>query len=192
MDRIVKWVNTAWIDIQEMRLWNFIWKQDSFTVSTNNRILDPVGAWQWKVHEWDYESFSLYRSDLGVTDEMFLQFMVWDDFKLSYDIGTVTQQRPQIITRRPDEKLVLNFTADNDYIFSANYYALPVPLINNTDTPGMPERFHLIIVWRACEYYAEFEEAGVLKAEMRKRFNRMLSKMEESQLPIVRTARPMV
>lgn len=191
MQRIVNWVQSAWTHIQEKRDWNWLWTSSTVAISPWFRLFSPVADWTWNVHDWDYETMRLYQTALGVGDEQYLYFMPWDDFKLSYNIGTIYTQRPTIVTRRPDEKLMFNFMPDVPYTFSAEYYSLPSSLANDTDTPAMPTRFHEIIVWKASMYYAEQEEAGVLLSEMTRRYRDMLTKLEESQLQKYSMARPL-
>lgn len=191
MLRIVNWVQSAWTEIQEMREWRWMWAASSVNLTAGGRIYDPINTWGWNVHDWDYETLRVYSTALGIQDEMFITFMPWEDFKLSYNIGTIFTQRPQIITRRPDELLVFNFALDQAYTFSGEYFLLPTALVANADVPAMPARFHELITWKACMYYAEYEEAGALLLEMKKRFNRMLNKLEEIQLPVIQMAKPL-
>ena len=71
------------------------------------------------------------------------------------------------------------------YTIVGDYYSTPAQFVNDTDTPiaSFPDRYWMMIVYRAKMYYATFEENGALYASAAMDFNKMLSKLEFDQLP---------
>lgn len=192
IDRVVTWVSTAWNDIQDLHTeWRWLWTSTSQALIAGGRIYDPTADWGLSVHEWDYDSVKLYRTSTGIGDERFLIFMPWDEFKQYYGWGNVTIQKPTVFTKRPDDKIMFNFQLDDSYTLHADYWATPSVLVNNTDVPAMPARFHDVIVWKACIYYAEYEEAGITLASMMRRYKAMLAKLERIELPLLQLGGPL-
>ena len=190
--RIVTWVATAWNDIQVMRQqWRWLWAETVQPLTADGRIYNPAIEWGLTVNDWDYDSVKLYNTSIGIADEMFLVFCPWDSFKQLYTWGAVQTQRPTVYSKQPDDSIIFNFKLDIPYTFHANYWATPTALELDADIPSLPVRYHDLIVWRACMAYAEYEEAGVLLQSMGRRYQKMLLKVEEMELPLLEFGGPL-
>lgn len=193
MQRITTWVSTAWNDIQNLHdTWRFMWAQTSQPLTAGGRIYDPSADWALSVKDWDFDTVKLYRTSAGIADEQFLVFMPWDEFKQFFNWGQVLSQRPTIFTKRPDDTLMFNYQLDGDYTLHADYWQLPTTLAADSDTPGIPTRYHDVIVWKAAMMYAEYEEAGVVYAAMQRRYKQLLSELERLYLPVIQMGMPLV
>ena len=61
-------------------------------------------------------------------------------------------------------------------------YATPSALVNGTDVPAMPERYHMLIVYEALRCYAQFDEAPELEQRAFLYYEEMLADLERDQL----------
>ena len=148
--RLVGWVADAWREIQGNRLWKWQWEQATVTVNaTTNVVTSSIPARRW------------VKDSAFITDKN-LDFIEWGEFRLIYPVvsdGDITAW-----SIRPDNAFVTNYKPTTNTSISVERYAIPTELVNDGDTPAMPSRWHMAIVWKALMKYADCEEAGVLRA----------------------------
>lgn len=185
-ERLVNWILKAYEDIQNKHTqWEFLRADVEFTVAnpTSTYSADDIDLPTFG--EWKMDSFRIYSSAVGVADEQILCKSSWDAFRNSYVIGALRSQagRPTVIAQKPDQSLILWPLPDQDYTVVGEYYKTAQTLTANTDVPIFPAKYHDIIMWRALMFYAGYESAPSLYTVGEREFNKLMMKMEATQLP---------
>ena len=154
LGKIVNWTNRAYEDIQrDSPHWKFRRTSKSFeTIAGTDEYLSQASD----VELIDPEKFSLYSS---LSDEGLLWYREYNDFFPRYKLGTQNTSRPQDFTQGYDGTIILGPTPNDIYTATFHYMQKVVSLAENTDDPIIPEAHHKTIVWKACIYYANNQEA---------------------------------
>ena len=189
--RLVRWIATAWEDLQLERP-NWFWMRGSFsfTVTPGDRQYSAadVGIAS-RFGLWDINSLRIYR--VSQNDELPLTFMSYEDFRAAYIIGPQTQSQPLYFTFDPALNLLLGPTPEYAYTVSGEYFKSVQTLAADADTPEMPSQFHLAILYRAMQLYGRYEGAPELVQDGAFNYRRMLRFIELNQMSTVNTAGPL-
>lgn len=189
--RVVNWINEAWLSIQEERAdWQWMRKSVSFTTVYQQRYYTPAQCGISDFARWAMDtkenSFRCYLTSVGTASEIFLSYLEFETFRDTYVYGAMrtTYSRPVVITVAPDKSIGLGLAPDNTgYTITGDYFSTPTQMTANTDTPEMPDRFHMLIVYRAMMYYADYEQDAFLRQTAEAEYNRMLRRLTTEQLP---------
>lgn len=185
--RLCSWVSQAWVEIQNQRN-DWLWMQKAFSFDTvaqqmEYEIVDDIGIddFGW----WKDDSFSLYLKSAGRGNETTLDQIEYDDFQSAYDFGAhaTTYARPTVIAIAPNKNLVLGYTPDAVYTVRGDYYMAPQVLAADSDTPGLPARFHMVIVHRALMKYGTFTASMEVLQEQDALHRILMNKIEQDQTP---------
>lgn len=196
MERIVAWVNMAWMAIQ-MEHPNWLWMRASATVatSTNDNSYTPSEFSTTNFGRWYPDSFRIYITATGQSDEQHLIHMPYDQWRDLYDFGnnSTNSGRPVHFSIGPDQSIKLGPKPDaTGYTVKGDYQKEPTEMAADGDIPGMPDEFHIMIVWKALMYYAAYESAPEVYQSAEKEYKRMLSKLRLNQLPAMLFPGPLV
>ncbi len=191
----VNWIKTAYEDIQNLHAeWNFLRTDLTFqtVASDNNYPIADISATEYG--EWIQDSFRSYRTSTGVSGEQFMQWLDWPDFRDKYVIGTnrTLEGPPRYIAQKPDTSLIVFPSPDAIYTINGEYFKRAQVMTVDASEPLIPTKFHMIIVWRALMYYAGHISAPDLYEIGQREYKNMLNKLESSQLPRIRLARPLI
>jgi hypothetical protein len=192
--RMVAWVVQAWTDIQTSKEdWLFMRNSFDFNTTANVWEYSPTAAGLTDFGNWKRDSFRC-ASDLTLyRDEQLLNYMEWTTFRNLYRYANMrnTTARPVVVSIMPNKDLAFGSTPDGIYVIDGEYYTQPVTLSADTDTPLLPARFHMAIVYRAMMYYAGFEAAPEVMARGDFEYRRLYSRMEIDQLPTLISGPPL-
>jgi len=173
---IVNWTNKAYEDIQRDSLyWHFRQLEKTFsTVSTveayKTEMSDVVEVKQYSV--------TLY---LAKADESFLTELAYDAFKKKYRFGVQATGRPTEYSIHPDGSMLLGPIPDDTYTVNFEYIRTIHSLVNDTDLPIIPQDYQNTIKWKACLYYAGYEEAANQYQVFDKYYKEALSRLISNQ-----------
>ena len=178
--RLINWINQAWSEIQQLRPdWRFMWAQGSFTTAAG--IADYTGAaMNVEADNYDLGSFVLTDS-LGGKRPM--AYACYRDWKEAYGAATLTNNTPHLVTDLPNGSIRFTAPPDGAYPVTFDYYRSPQTLVDNTDEPWLPARYHMLIVHKAMMYYAGYESAPEVLQDATLRWNPLYDAMESTQLP---------
>lgn len=193
--RITAWVQQAWIDIQTAKEdWNFLRQDFTFNLT----------AQQWKYSatdaglsanfgNWKRDSFRCSSVGQSFKDEQLMNFMDWNTYRNLYQYGNqrTNYTRPVVVTITPDKSLGFGSVPDQAYVIDGEYYTKPVSLSADGDIPAIPDRFHMMIVYRAMYYYAGYENAPEVLQRGNEEFKRLYSRFEIDQLPTIVSGPPL-
>ena len=187
LKKIVDWVAQAWLEIQGMRPdWRFMVSEFSFATSAATRDYSATDVSITNLDEWDAHSFLIYKTATGASDQGNLPFYAYLDWRNQYRARMTDRpdDRPILFTIKPDGELRFEPRPDAIYTIEGEYRRTPQAFTANADTPtGLPSKFHMMIVYKAMEYYGFHESAPDVLANGEALFNQWLPKLEQEQLP---------
>jgi hypothetical protein len=186
MKRLVDWINSAWMDIQNTHAdWFFLRTPVSFNSVVGQQSYTAAQAGITALGSYKIDSFRLYSQSLGASNEMILPFKPYDDFRNLYMFGAnrTLQQRPVFFTVDQQKNFLLGPLPDDVYVVNGEYYLQPSEMAANADTPSMPSQYHMAIVYRAMMHYGEYEAAPEVYQHGEIEFQKLMFRMEVDQLP---------
>lgn len=196
MKRLVDWTAQACLELEEEEAsWEWMRRSVSFDTEAGKASYNPLteldildfGHWK------DY-SFRIYLTSVGVGNQILLSQCDYDTFRDYYLFGTrqITQARPTVMTVAPDRSLVFGLVPNDIYTVSGEYYRTPTVLTDDTQTPEMPSRYHMAIVYKAMIKYGLFQSAPEQITSGTEQYNKMLNKLRREQLPPVTLGMPFI
>lgn len=192
MERVVNWVNDAWMDIQAQHPdWEWLRKSFSFTTTDGKSTYTPTECGVTDLGEWKIDSMRYYPTTVGTRGEIHLTKMNYDAWRDLYQFNAYrsVKTRPINVTVCPDLSLGLG-PSPNDvgYTVVGDYYRLPQLLVNDADVPAMPEKHQMVIVYRAMMYYASYTAAAEVYQRGEMEYRKFMRRMRTDRLPPLRAA----
>jgi hypothetical protein len=174
---VVNWVGSAWLAIQSLRKWDWLWEIAPLTLAADaNTIAGTV-------------SHERYAKDSMMAGERELTYLPWPQFRARFQADEIVDGDPQHWTVRPDRTLVFDARPDAEMSLTVERYAAPaaMPTTGDADTeePVMPADQHEAIVWRAVMFYAGFDEASALYQHAKTEYRRIMGSAEIDGLPTI-------
>ena len=192
--RILAWVQQAWIDVQTSKEdWLFLRETFEFNTVASQWEYTAANAGLTDFGNWKRDSFRASSVNNLYRDEQLLNYMDWTTYRNLYRYANMrnTLARPVVVSITPNKDLAFGSTPDQIYTINGEYYTQPVSLSADTDIPGIPARFHMIIVYRAMMYYAGYESAPEVLSRGEFEYRRLYSRMEIDQLPTIVSGPPL-
>lgn len=197
--RNINWVNEAWLEIQSRsRQWKWMRKDFSFpTTSGKIAYLPTATAGESLISDfdlWHPDTFRLYTTSVGRSDEQFLPEWAYGVFRDTYDFATQSTilNRPSVWARRDsDEAILLGPTPDAIYTVTGQYQSAPTELTLDASVPGMPGKYHMAIVYRAMMMFGARHAAAEVFDEGQRGYERVFSTLEDSQLDQISAGDPL-
>lgn len=193
--RLVDWINTAWLEIQGLHdVWGFMRKPFEFQAAQGAEQTTPTQAGLTDWRYWHRETLRCWRTQLGISDE---QWLVEWDYHVFRDTYRFNQNRdllgrPLVFAVEPNSKaLMYGPRMDTEYTVVGEYQRVPTPLVNDTDEPDIQPHQHMVIVYKALEYYGLYESAGEVVTRAQKQYSALISQLEREQLPVVYLGNPL-
>ena len=162
MARVVNWIQMAYREIQLRPGWEWMRTAFSFETVAEQGQYTIAEAGISDFSAWKPDSFRIYLTSAGVGSETLLTQSDYTSFRDYYLFNTrrTSYSRPIAIAVTPNKSLVLGLAPDDIYTVSGEYWKSPQALSGDSDTPDMPDRFHMAIVYKALLSYGLFESAG--------------------------------
>lgn len=184
--RLVHWVQSSWIDIQNLhKSWNFLLNDLSFetTAGKGDYTLANIGAPNLRLL--DSSSLRCQQTSMGYVNRQYMEAWDWHQFRDTYRFNNLVQARPIRFAVDPkDKSLSLASIPDaGGYTITGRYWSKPVALTLDADVPSMPDEFHDLIMYMALSKYAGYEAASEVKSEALENKSRLLAALEADQLP---------
>jgi hypothetical protein len=193
--KLVDWINSAWLEVQGKHdTWGFMREPFSFVVAQGVGDHLPSAVGLSDLRYWHRETLRCYKTPLGFEDEQWLVEWEYQIFRNTYrfNLQRVLQGRPMVFAIRPNGKeLLLGPLPDAQYTVVGEYQTLPVRLSGDSDTPSLPEHLHMIIVYKAMEYYGLFESAPEVLSRGKQQYTTLMAQLEREQLEVVYLGNPL-
>lgn len=193
--RLCDWISQAWEDIQTGNP-DWDWMKSSCTVNTvagdNEYTAADFGITDFAA--WRKDSFRIYLTSAGVGSQWLLPYREYNSFRDYYLLSSrqTTQARPVEMTISPSKSILLGPIPDDVYTVTGEYFKTATVLTADSDTPEMPARFHMAIVYRAMMSYGRYEAAGEVYQAGELEYNRMMRRIAYDQAPDVTLAGALV
>lgn len=190
--RLADWVADAWIEVQRrFQDWKFmrhtvsgplIVDQIAYRADEINAEAELVARWQPQTKDYTV------RVAAPDDDQPFdLNELDYETFQARYIVRTETAGRPRHWCRGLDQRILIGPAPDvEDYILTADYWSRPTALSADDDVPGMPEEYHMLLVWRALVELAAFDAAIEVDARARRNLKTAWSDLMAYQTPDIR------
>lgn len=195
LGRLVDWIISADEEVQRKHDdWKFM--TGSFTINTvaddgSYAAADCVTPIT-DLRKWKNESFRIYLSATGVSDETrlhYVDYQYWDDV---YNTGTQTSSRPLYFTIGYSNEILIAPKPSAVYRISGDYHKSVDTLAASGDTPVYPAEFHMLPVYLGMMKYGRYTGAAEVYADGQRLAAQMFRQMERTQLPRFRPNCPMV
>ena len=180
------YINQAWKEIQAIHAdWKFLRTSTSFATVADQTTYTPAqaGVAAGVVGQWVRHSFRSYLTSSGTPSEQHMTWMGYDDWRDMFLFGSLRTARvqPLYIAETPSLGLAIPCPLAG-YTIVGDYYAAPVGLDEDTDSPSLPNEFIMMIVYKAMMTYAEFESAPEVFQQGQRGYNLLFNKLESSRL----------
>ena len=183
LGRIVSYVAQAYQEIQDRNVeWGFLRNNFSFTL-TIGQAYYPLST-VINCAEWKRDSFRIYLASAGLSDERWIRFVPWEDFRDSRLRGSAQLQkgRPIEFSINPQKNVVTYPIPDQAYTMDGEYFAYPNVMALDTDVPIF-DRFHMAIVYNALMRYAAYIADPATYARAQHDYRIQISKLERTWQP---------
>lgn len=176
--RLADWVNQAWLDIQLVRdTWSWRLNEFEVAVPSGSAIVDTSTITDF------YKPLkgSVYGKFVAASTWFpleYIDFQAWQDYVRTRPTAI---SQPTSYTLKPDRTVELYPIPANDYSVRGLYVKKPQQLVNDFDVPILPEEFHQLIVYQAMMLYAQYEAAPEIFQAGVQGYNRLYSRMLNSE-----------
>lgn len=192
--RIVDWIATSDEEIQqEHDEWKFM--VGDFAINTvaddgsysDSDCVTPITD----LRNWKTETFKIYLSATGVSDETPLFYMDYQTWYEIYNTGSQTSSRPMYFTIGNDMSIKLGPAPNAVFRVSGEYQKSVTTLAASADEPTYPDEYHMLPVYLGMMKYGRYTGASEVYSDGERLYRKLLRRMERTQLPMVRMARPL-
>lgn len=182
------WVNTAWKWLQGLHPdWYFMHRTNlSFSTVAGQMTYTPTqaGVPEGSVSAWVRDRFRVYPTAAGQPAEVDMTFDHYPVFYATFVRGALrTAQRPPFnITVDPAMNLMMNCPLVG-YTITGEYYRAVTGFVDIADEPtGLDEEDRMIMVYKAMEYYANYDNAPEVMNTALKETKRIQNRLESRRL----------
>lgn len=183
--RLKAWVQDSWRDIQtERQNWKFLFRESSHPIPQYTSVIYPPEFEARTVAQWDPCTARI--GPVGHGRHRSNPLVVENYFDMRDWMQTHPGQRsmPSRMSIHPrTEAIHLSPAADKEYEFFYDYWRIPQELNEDDETPIMPDRFHMLIVWWALERYGGYEVAQDVVTRAQRHASGLMSALIHDQLP---------
>lgn len=188
--RVCTWVAQAWQDIQmEFQDFDLLRNEIQFTTVPQQQEYAPSTIVAGPFLRWRNNSFRLIQNSLG--DERILDQMPFNLFRDTYLISTnkISYQVPTIVSVGPRQELYFALPPLGEYQITAEYYAPFSELFSDDAVPNLPDHYHMLIVYRAMQHFAGYENAQEVMVRASVEYQKLKEKLMFDFLPPVLVSR---
>ena len=180
--KLVDWINSAWYEIQSLHpTWRWMWKNDGLITCVPGQRTYDFGALGFSVNFPDRESLRRrVAGDPGT--EMWLQWYEYPQFRETFLFGPTRSGIPLAATVDPSGILQLDPVPNAAYEVRFDYHKSPTLLVNSSDEPDLPAKFHDIILYRALMMYAAHDGAPDVFNDAKANYEMWERRLESEQL----------
>jgi len=194
--KLVDWINSAWVEIQGMHdTWTFMRSPFSLQTAAGTGDYTPTAAGLSDHRYWHKDTLRCYKTAIGIADEQWLVEWEYQVFRNTYRFGlqTTQQGRPVVFAEKPmDRALMFGNVPDDIYTVTGEYQRASSELTLDASTPSIPDAgLHMVIVYKAMEYYALFESAPEVMSRAKAGGAALMPQMVRQYLPAVYLGNPL-
>lgn len=192
--RIINWVNTAYREIlnSDQFAFGFIRKEVHKQLIPSQGTYAQADLGITDLGQWDTETMRVSINE-DRSDETFVIGLRWPAFRDYWRFSTrrYTTSRPLNCAVNQETNLEIGPVPDVAYWLTFQYLAVPSDLLADTDSPVIPERWQMAIVWRALRHYGMFESAPEVVMRADAAYNEIVLRMTLDQAPQIVVGPPL-
>lgn len=173
-------------------------RQDfSFVINTPTGEYTPAGAAGsgaalTDFRFWHPDTFRIYDTAIGSSDEQFLAKWDYEVFRNTYRYAQQTPGRPAVFAIRPrDKALMFGPVPEKQYTVSGEYQQKAVTLSVDGDTPAIDDELHMVIVYEAMLSYGLDQSAAEVIARAQRELRVLIPQLRSQYLPAIQLGAPM-
>ena len=178
---VVQWINQAYIDIQDFYPdWNFRWYDGLISCTTGDYDYDESA----NCETFNRKSFEIYDSSDDATGASAskMSWIPWKLWRYKYAQRPQTNGDPSNVTIAPDGQVHIYPPPDSDDWRVRYSGFMPIDeLSGDADVPILPNRYHMLIVYKAMLDYAHFYIDQSNLARVQIQYSDLLSRMVSDQ-----------
>ncbi len=184
------WLADAWLEVQRKRMdWAWMRKTVTGTLTQNvgvyaasalDALVTDFGRWQPETNDYTVRVYAT----AGVPRA--LAWLPYEAFQARFLASTVANSTPEFWSVAPDSRLLIGPKPSAAALtLTADYWAKPTALVADIDEPGMPEQFHMLLVWRALVEVSVFDAAPEVEVRARRNLRMAWVDLLDHQAPRV-------
>ena len=186
--RLFNWVADAWRDLQGERDWRWMRNTLDAALTANQQTYSgaDLGATRfgrWRKEDHDYSPY-VYVD--GAPNAIWpMAFWQLDQMRARFIYRTWGASTPIAWSYNEANELLIGPQPALPYKLRIEYWKEPSELAADADTPDMPDRFHMLLVWAALQEVAKFDAAPEVLARAEKNHGalKFALTMDQSRLP---------
>lgn len=163
----------AWRELQLERDWRWMRSTLDATLTVDQQAysgaaLGAVGFRRWRKNDSTYSPYA-YRD--GSPNSLWpLEYWNLDDFRHLWVYRQLASSTPVAWTFDEQNNLLVGPKPSQAFKLRKEYWTAPTELVNDGDSPNMPDEFHMIVVWTALQDIAITDSAKeiLVKATQRR------------------------
>lgn len=175
--RLVEWVKMADLEIQNMHLdWKFLWAQKlNLTLVAGTAVYNG----ETDLRHYDRETFKITPVNSSQAPLEAVDYLT-----VRGEVLETEQAEPDRVIILPDDRLQFDQVPDAAHVVAYDYYKYPTQMTENTDESSIPDYYRYgVIVGKALEYYANYEDADEALRKSSLLLGFWLPELEAQQLP---------
>ena len=188
--KIVDWVLSAHEELQQLHSeWNFDWATTEQALTDGVEFYSPQSDWGLDFKKVSDGGLYVYRTADGPSVKTWLPIVDWAmmrELRTPSITGT-----PIYAAMAPDERLCFHPIPNDGLRAVLEYYRTPQIMTANNDTPRIPARFHMAIVWRAVMFWCAHDENPALWQSASQNYRSLVQKMTITELPGIEEPEPL-
>lgn len=185
--RIVDWVNDAWIDLQKMRSdWRFMLTpfEVSFSSGDSTALLSDDFA---SIKKGKKSSVVVTRAD---GSKVFPAELKPEEMRMLQRESEDMPGDPLYFSVDRSGEMTVFPSCAESIVVAGDYHKKPALMSENTDTPILPEEYHMAIVWLGLMSAGAYDEASNTYQRGNAKFTEFLSDISRTELPTITTGGP--
>jgi len=189
--RCIRWIQQAWIELQDDQKWDFMVAREQMPLLNGQTSYDIRQQVEDIVGTDVYDGIVPFVAPVdnryiwvvnGASDPLVKQpcyYVPPEHFFGDRDRYINDQGQPYWYTIDRDNAFVIESApTSNDWNIEFEYRLKPQTLSVNSDTPtGLPDKYHMLIVYWAMMDYADFDETDRQFKRAKRKYRRMLNKL---------------
>jgi hypothetical protein len=186
--RLFDWAADSWRDLQGERDWRWMRASLDVALTIDQKVYTGAGLGatrfgRWRQQDREYSPGIYIDGSINTLQE--LEFLQLDEFNRQWVYRNDYASQPLNWTVDNDNQLLIGPKPALAYKLRVDYWKSASELAADADTPDMPERFHMLLVWRALQEVAKFDAAPEVLARAEKNYSDLKGRMlfDQARLP---------
>lgn len=203
--RVATWIAQGWQDLQNERQ-NWDWLRSSQLLGGGVSFETIAGQAEYQLGtgpgtvgveadafaSWIKRSFRDQTTTSGVQDQIFLDWISYDNWRNSYAYGAeqTVETRPVAIAVGPNNSICVGPYPTSAYTLTGDYIRAPSVMATDDDEPEfLPLQFQIAIVWRAMWYYGMYESATEVVSRADRSYRQTVRQLANLRVPMITPGR---